>query len=193
MVALTLLLASVIVATMATFPSELNESRESLENIEPETATATGNPWAGSLGDLIQLSNSEAGASGVRVRVNFTVQPGSDTIGNSLNSVEVDVKSGDPDMFSGTVQDDLEEAVVDTDGDGDAEEDIESRLDGWQVSNNGSRVKIEFADPVYTVQEGDSVIIVFGNVDNPLTPGTYDVRVQTSGDGNWQNGQITVT
>jgi len=191
MVVLTVLLASTVVAVLTTYPSERDKSRESFENVEPETAT--GNPWEGSLGELIQVSNSEAGATGVRIRINFTIQPGSDTAGNSLNSLKIDVQTTSPDMFSGTGQDDLEKAVVDTDGDGDAEEDVEDRLDGWQVSNGGSTVKIEFSDPVYAVQEGDSVIIVFGNVDNPLTAGTYDVQIQTSGDGNWQDGQITIT
>lgn len=190
MVGLTLLLASTIVATLAMADEEIDESEEALEGIGPETVT--GNQWSGSLSDLVQLSDNEAGASGVRVRINFTVEPGSDTDGNSLNSVEVDVQTGSPDMFSGTGQADLERAVVDTDGDGTAETDIESDLNGWQVSNGGSTAKIEFSGSVYTADEGDSIIIVFGNVDNPPTAGTYDVRVQTSGDGNWQSGTITV-
>jgi hypothetical protein len=191
MVVLTVLLASTVVAVLTTFPAELDESKSSFDDAAQETAT--GNPWAGSLGELVQLSDSEAGATGVRVRINFTIQAGSDTIGNSLNSVKVDVQTGDPNMFGGTSQSDLEKAVVDTDGDGDGEEDVEERLVGWVTSNGGSTVKIEFADPVYTVQESDSVIIVFGNVDNPPSAGDYNVRIQTSGDGNWQNGQITVT
>lgn len=197
MVVLTVLLASTVVAALTTFPAELDESRESFENVEADTptgpATATGNPWEGSLGDLIQVSDSEAGATGVRIRVNFTIQPGSDTIGNSLNSLKIDLQTASPDMFSGTGQDDLEKAVVDTDNDGDAETDVEGDLNGWQVSNGGSTVKVEFSGSTYTAAEGDSIVIVLGNVDNPTTAGTYDVQIQTSGDGNWQSGQITIT
>jgi len=189
MVALTLLLASVIVAGLSTY-AEFGTEEEAVEGIGPETAT--GNPWAGSLSDLIQVSDDEAGASDVRVRVNFTVQTGSSTVGNSLNSVEADVQTGSPDMFSETDEADLEKAVVDTDGDGEGETDLESDLDGWQVSNGGSTIKIEFSGSAYTAQAGDSIIIVFGDVDNPVSPGTYDVQIQTSGDGNWQSGTITV-
>lgn len=189
MVALTLLLASVIVAGLSA-QADLSAEEEAVENIGPETAT--GNPWTGSLNDLIQLSNNEAGASGVRIRINFTIQSGSDTIGNSLNSVETDVQSGSPDMFSDTDEADLSKAVVDTDGDGNGETDLESDINGWQVSDGGSTLKIEFSGSVYSATAGDSIIIVFGSVDNPPSPGTYDVRIQTSGDGNWQDGSLTV-
>lgn len=187
MVALTLLLASVIVAGLSG-SADLSEERETV-GIEHDTAT--GNPWTGSLSDLIVLSNDEAGASGVRVRINFTVTSGSDTVGNSLNSVETKVQSGSP-MFSGTAQGDLSTAVVDTDGDGTGETDLESDLNGWTVSDGGSRLKIEFGGSAYTAAAGDAIIIVFGSVDNPTSPGTYTVEIQTSGDGNWQTGDLTI-
>lgn len=190
MIALTLLLASVIVASLGSFSSKVKQPDESIEVITTETATA--NPWEGAIGDLVRLSNDQAGATGVRIQVNFTVNSGSDTIGNSLNSVKLDVQTGSPDMFTGTSQDDLRKAVVDTDADGAPEENIESDLNGWQVSNGGSTVKVEFSGSAYTAAAEDSIIIVFSNVDNPPAPGTYDVRVETSGDGNWQSGTITV-
>lgn len=189
MVTLVLLLATMIVAALPAY-ADFSMEEETIDEIGPNTVTA--NPWAGSLGELIQLSDNEADASDVRVRINFTIASGSSTIGNSLNSVETDVQSGSPDMFSNTSTDDVEKAVVDTDGDGEGDIDLEGDINGWQVTDNGSQLKIEFTGSAYTAQPDDSIIIVLGNVENPPTIGTYDVRIQTSGDGNWQDGNITV-
>lgn len=187
MVVLVLLLASMIVVGLSAY-GEFGSEEATIERIGEQTAT--GNPWGGSLSELIQVDDDEAGASDVRVRISFPIQADSDTDGNSLNSVEADVQTGSPDMFSKTDEADLESAVVDTDGG--SEVDLEDDLDGWTVSEGGSRVKIEFSGSAYTADTGDTIVIVFGNVENPPDPGTYDVRIQTSGDGNWQSGTITV-
>jgi len=135
-----------------------------------------------------------AGETDVRMEVNFEIQPGSPAIGNSLNSVEIDVQSGSPDVFSGTNQSDVVEMGVDTDGDGVIENDIQSDINGWTISDGGSTLKIELGGSAYTnPQAGETIILVVDNVDNPTSPGTYDVRIQTSGDGNWQHGSISIT
>ena len=143
--------------------------------------------------DLVQVRDDTAGATNVEMEVNFRIEPGSPTIGNSLNSVEIDVGSGSPDMFSGTGQSDVVEMGVDTDGDGRIDDDIESDIDSWDVTDGGSTLTVGLGGSAYTnPQAGDTVILTVDGVDNPASPGTYDVRIQTSGDGNWQNGTITV-
>lgn len=186
MVAVTIMLASVVSAGVLTMGDQLEEP-----NITPPPATASGNPWVGSLGDLVALSDNTAGAEDVRYRVNFVVAKGSDTDGNSLNSVELRMEDSSLAMFSDTSQSSLAEAKVDTDDDGDYETNISDDLNGWTDSDGGATVKIEFGG-VYTADVDDSIVIVFDGVDNPDAAGTYDLEVQTSGDGNWQSGSITI-
>jgi len=143
--------------------------------------------------ELVRVGDRTAGATDVEMEINFQIEEGSPTIGNSLNSMEIDVQSGSPDMFSGTSQSDVVEMGVDTDGDGRIDNDIESDINGWDVSNNGSTLSVELGGSEYTnPQAGDMIILTIDNVDNP-TSGTYDVRIQTSDDGNWQEGSITIT
>lgn len=186
MVVLTILLASVVSAGLLSSGDRLDEPA-----LETVTETASGTPWIGDLGGLIQPSDDTAGATDVRYRVNFTIADGSSTIGNSLNSVELRTKDSSPDMFSATSQSSLGKAYVDTDGDGDADQDISDDVDSWQVSNGGSSLKIGFGGE-YTAQADHSIVITFEGVSNPDTAGSYTLEAQTSGDGNWQQGTIEI-
>lgn len=150
------------------------------------------NPWSGTRGDLVRVSDQSAGANDVRYRVNFNIKSGSDTIGNSLNSVVLDVTTGSPDMFSPTGQADIEKIGIDKGSDGSIDQVITPDVDGWNVQNGGSKLKIGFTGSAYSASAGDSIIIIFGGVTNPADPGTYDVRAQTSGDGNWHTGTIEI-
>lgn len=190
MVVLTVLLASVVAANLVTLEGNLERNTAQFED---EVPTASANPWSGEQGDLVRISDDRAGATDVRYRINFTIRPGSDTIGNSLNSVELDVTTGQPDMFSGTAQANLEEVLIDQGSDGSVDQRIKSDVNGWSVANGGSELKIEFAGSAYSATADDSVVVVFDGVDNPTSPGTYDLEVQTSGDGNTHTGIITIT
>ena len=186
MVALTLLLATVVARSLLQFEGEL----------ERDTAVTTEsvNPWSGDPGDLLRLSDPRAGATDVRARINFTIQPGSSTDGNSLNSVYVEMTSAPAStMFAGTTQGDLERVAVDYDSDGSVDQDITGDVDDWQVKNGGSTVKIGLSGSAYVADEGDSIVVEFDGVDNPTSPGTYDLQAQTSGDGNWHYGSVTVS
>ena len=142
--------------------------------------------------ELVRMGDRTANATDVEMEINFQIEAGSQTIGNSLNSMEIDVQSGSPDMFSGTSRSDVVEMGVDTDGDGRIDNDIESDINGWDVSN-GSTLKVKLGGSEYTnPQAGDTIILTIDNVDNP-TSGTYDVQIQTSDDGNGQDGSITIT
>lgn len=194
MVLVTLLLASTFAAGATLYGDSLDADEAMPPS--PETATAgtesDGN-WLGSPGDLFRLSNDEAGASDVAVRVNFTIEEGSSTVGNSLNSVYIEVTTDSPDMFSGTSEDDLTTIGVDTDNDGDIEEDIADDVDEWSVGNDGTALKIGLSGSAYTAQAGHSIIVTFGGVENPASAGTYDLEAQTSGDGNWHYGNVSVS
>jgi flagellin-like protein len=190
MVVLTVMLASVFAAGFLTFDANLEQKSDQFEN---EVATASANPWSGESGDLVQISDSGAGASDVRYRINFTIRPGSNTIGNSLNSVKLDVTTGSPDMFSGTGQANLDRVAIDNGSDGSLDREITSDVNGWTVSNGGSTLKIELQGSAYSASANDSVIAVFDGVDNPTSPGTYNLEAVTSGDGNTHTGTITIT
>lgn len=144
--------------------------------------------------DLIVPMDDTTPATDVEYRVNFDIRSGSDTIGNSLNSVEINVEqvTGTTDMFTGTDQSNLTVIGVDKDGDGTIDEDITSDVNGWTVSDSGTTLKIELSGTAYSAQEGHTIIARFDGVTNP-DPGRYSVQAQTSGDGNTHFGNITVS
>jgi FlaG/FlaF family flagellin (archaellin) len=144
-------------------------------------------------GSLVWVDDPTAGATDVQLRVNFTIETGSATVGNSLNSLEMKFTSGPPDVFSGTTSADVQTVGVDTDGDGAIDVDLSSDVDGWTVSDGGSRLTVGFTGAAYTnPQAGESVILVVGGVDTPDDPANGDVKLQTSGDGNWQYGSLSI-
>jgi len=196
MAVLTVLLASLFAAGVGSVVGPVDDSGVPDESEFPTAAddtTMAANPWAGDRGDLLRPGDPTAGAVDVEYRVNFTVRTGSNTIGNSLNSVYLEVTTDSPDMFSGTAMGDLQRVVVDTDGDGAYERDVTADADGWTVQNGGSALKIGFTGSAYTPDAGDTIVVEFDGVDNPDSAGTYDVRAQTSGDGNWHFGTIEIT
>lgn len=189
MVSLTVVLAAIFASGILTTDGGLEEKTEQFEET---VETASANPWSGESGDLVRISDTTAGATDVRYRINFTIEPGSDTVGNSLNSVELDVTTGSPDMFSGTGQANLEKVVIDNGSDGSIDREISGDLNGWTVQDGGSTLKIEFSGSAYSASADDSIIAVFDGVKNPASPGTYDIEAQTSGDGNTHTGTITI-
>lgn len=189
MVVLTILLASAFAAGALSYDSELDESAERVGEIP---TTMPGNPWMGDRGDLVRPADDRSGATDVTYRINFTIRSGSDTVGNSLNSVYLEVTTGSPDMFSNTGQGTLDRVAIDEDSDGSEDLDVTHDVDGWQVENGGTAMKIELSGSAYTASPNDSIIVVFEGVNNPTSPGEYDLRAETSGDGNWHTGTITI-
>lgn len=185
-VVLTMLLASIFAGGIGGFGKNIQTPQYS-------TQTLAGNPWSGSPGDLVRISDTTAGATDVTYRVNFTIEPGSDTIGNSLNSLYLEVTTGSVETFSSTQQSDLGKVIIDESSDGTTDQEITSDVTGWQVQSGGSALKIEFSGSAYTAQENDSIIVLFEGAKNPDIAGTYDLRAETSGDGNWHYGTITIT
>ncbi|MBP1986180.1 type IV pilin [Halolamina salifodinae] len=194
MVVLTLMLTSVLATGVMVYGDGL-DSDAAVPTAPNSSVTETigAGRWLGGPEELFRLSNDEANATDVSMRVNFTIKPNSSTIGNSLNSVYMETTNGSLDMFSGTERADLERIAVDTDGDGSADRDITGDVNGWTVTNDGSALKVELTGSAYSAAANDSVLLTFGGVRNPPEPGSYELRAETSGDGNWHRGNITVT
>lgn len=189
MVMITLLISSIFAAQASMFAASLDEKEQLFDE---QVTTLSGNPWSGSRGDLVRLSNNKAGATDVTYRVNFTINPGSDAVGDSLDSIYLEVTTGSPDMFSNTELADLELAGIDGGSDGTIDLYITSDANGWNVRNGGTALEIAFGTN-YSNRANDSVILVFEGVDNPKNAGTYDLYAETSdGDGNRHNGTITI-
>ena len=199
MIVITLLLASVVAAGVTSMGDEL-DAGSAVPTAVPDESTVTEtvetvatNRWFGSPGDLFRLSNDEAGATDVTMRVNFTIEEDSNTVGNSLNSVHLEPNDSSLTMFAGTERSDLGWIGVDETGDGSVDRRITSDVNGWTVQNDGTGLKIELSGSAYSPQEGDSIVVEFAGVSNPPDPGTYAIGAETSGDDNWQYGTITVT
>lgn len=135
--------------------------------------------------------NSQPNKQNIFYLMNFTIEPNSDTIGNSLDSIDIEIDSSS-DIFSNTSKDDMSYVGVDKDGDGIPEKYIEDDIDEWVVQNGGSDLKIGFGGSYYTnTEEGDTILFELADSTNPIK-GTYDVSIQTSGDGNWHNDVIKI-
>lgn len=188
-VVITILVASVISFQLTAIGGGLDEKQAQFDE---SVKTLSGNPWSGEKGDLFRVSNNKAGATDVKYRVNFTIKSGSAAIGKNLGHIYLEVTTGSPDMFSNTMLSDLIVAGIDVDSDGTIDEDLSSDIMGWEVQNGGTALKIDSDDTDYSASAGDSIIIIFDGVDNPETPGDYNLRAQTNDDGNWHNGTVTI-
>lgn len=188
LVAVTLLLASTFAVGVTVFGEDLDT-----DSYNETVAPTDGSPWSGNQGDLVRLSTTRAGATDVSVRVNFTIESGSDTVGNSLNSVYLEVTNDSVDAFSATERGNLDRVEVDENSDGTSDQDITGDVDSWQVQNGGNALKIGFTGSAYTASAGDSIIVVFDGAKNPESTGTYQLEAQTSGDGNWHYGTVDIT
>ena len=188
MVVITLLMASMISYQFSNLGADLEVKGAQYDQA---VSTLSGNPWSGEPGDLVRVSNTQAGATDVRYRVNVKIEPGSTAVGNNTKYILLEVTTGSPDMFSNTDLPDLYVAGVDEDGDGVIDRSLTADVNAWEVKDGGTSVKIDIDDTSYVASANDSIIVEFDGVDNPETPGDYDLRAET-GFGNWHEGTITI-
>jgi len=143
-------------------------------------------------GQMIWSFDGRSEQENVVYGINFTIQPDSNTVGNSFNSISIEVDSSS-DMFSNTSKEDLIRAGVDKTADGVIDIDLIQDIDEWKVKGETkNEIKIGFSGSAYTNTEaGDSILIELGGIKNPSS-GSYDTRIQTSEDGNWRTGEIGV-
>lgn len=177
MIVVVVLLSSVIAGVLLTV--------DDLE--EPRYEDEEENPWSDD--SLLGPEDPTAGATDVRYRVYFEIED-TDMEGDSLNDVRVFVDTGD-DMFSGTDRSDLETFEVEmVDG---TETEISDDVTDWETDQGGSELNIELAGDEYEDPSvGDVIVVVFGGVDNPDDPGTYDVEVELNGDEDLQDAELAI-
>ncbi len=183
MVVVVVLLASTIAGFVLTFDEELQDPEFGADRQTDEL-----NPWSD--GDaLFAPRDPVAGTEDVRYRVRIEIKD-SNMEGDSLNEVGVAVTTGD-DMFGGTAQADIERFEVDkTDG---TTADIESDVNGWVVQDGGGELQIQLSGSEYTDPSvGDVITVVFGGVDNPSDPDTYDVTVTLNEGEDVQDGSLEI-
>ncbi|GAB6878796.1 hypothetical protein JCM17823_10700 [Halorubrum gandharaense] len=102
-----------------------------------------------------------------------------DTAGSSLNYVDVDYSDGEaPDLPETT--DEVVRAGVDTDGNGEIDENATEDLDEVELEDGDQLVEFSFGG-VEGPEEGDRVIVEY-EVTNPDDEGPHDVGVQVNDD-----------
>lgn len=188
-VAVTLLVASTITASLMMVDDDLQSHREEFDQIDGAINDDT--PWIGSPSSVVQQSDNTAGATDVRYRINFVFDPNTEGDSAQLRTVVLEVTTDSPDMFSNTGEAQLEYAFIDENGDNQPEKYVTSDVTDWNSNDDGTQMEIEF-DGSYTLEDGDSVIVVFGGVDNPTEPGVYELRSKTNGAVAWETGSVTI-
>ena len=146
-------------------------------------------------GGFIWAHDGTAGRSDVTYEMRFTIRSGSDTVGNSLDEIKIDLDSSAGPVFSTMTRSDIEAVGIDTDGDGVIDQEIKSDVESessWTKKDGDSTVLIGLTGSAYTNAAGDTIILRTGGVDNPSTPGSYDVQASTSDDDNYQYGSIDI-
>jgi len=180
------LMIVIVVLLVSTIAGSLLAFGDSLEAPEIES-TAEAHPWDDD--PLLGPEDPIAGATDVRYRVYFEIKD-SDMAGDSLNEVRIFVDTGD-DMFSDTDQSNLETFEVETvDG---TEKEISDDVSGWETSQGGSELLIKLQGEGHKEPSvGDTIVIIFDGVNNPVDPGTYDVEIELNGDGDMQKGTLEI-
>lgn len=157
------------------------------------TPTATPAPAAGS--ELIRARDESPSAT-TRHVLNFRISDGSDTAGNSLNSIVLDYPAA-VDLSGVDDRDDVVLVGIDADGDGsveaDATDDVECCPpdDGVKLSDGATTLTVELSGN-YDLEEGDTLVLSFRDAENPSDAGDYEVTVGVNGDVT-RTGTLAVT
>lgn len=135
--------------------------------------------------ELVWARDDGAGETTAHV-VNYTIATGSDTAGNSLNSVVIEYPAGSVSVSDVDERSEVVTVGIDEDRDGtidtDATDDVECCPpgDGVKVSDDGHTLTIELSGNS-NLGGGDSLIVEYEAVENPAA-GDYNVTVGVNGD-----------
>ena len=128
--------------------------------------------------ELDELIASSPDDPGVKATHWVNVEVSANEAGNSLSGIVVNYHEDG--SYDGSVQDvdadDVERVGIDTNGDGRIDTAVGDDLEDVSAKNVGETLTLDFGGS-YSLEEGDSVILVFSDTDNPNDPGTYDVAV----------------
>lgn len=186
---ITLLLASILTVGAADM-ADLGTERELVQDLT-DRGGAVDNSYRS---ELIWAHDDTAGETTTHA-VNYTVATGSDTAGNSLNSVVIEYPDGSANVSAVDERSKIVTVGIDEDRDGtidiDATDDVECcpPTDGVKISDNGHTLTIEMSGN-YGLNGGDSLIIEYEAVDNPAA-GDYAVIVGVNGEVS-DSGTLTV-
>ena len=175
MIVITILLASVVAVAVMSFDGQLNE---------PDWGERNENPWAQD--PLLGPEDPTAGAQDVRYRI--YLEFGDDSPNDVLNHVNVSVDAEGDDLFSGIETADVETFQIIRENGSTVGLDGVDTLDGSETEIRLSKPGRNFED----FQENDALEIIFGGVDNPIEPGSYEVTVDMT-PGGIQEGELEIT
>lgn len=182
LVVITLLLASMF-AVGTTGLVDFGDDRERVDDLTDQSSGGTQNGDYRS--ELVWARDDGPDETAAHV-VNYTIATGSDTAGNSLNSVVIEYPDGSADATGVDDRMDVTTVGIDEDRDGDIEVDATDDVeccppdDGVKVSDGGNTLTIELSGN-YDLEGGDALIVEFRRVENPGS-GDYAVTVDVNGD-----------
>jgi FlaG/FlaF family flagellin (archaellin) len=177
-----MLLASVVAGLVFQFDDKLQEPDFSEEV----------NPWSDQSA-LLAPEDPTAGAEDIRYRVIFEIND-SNMAGDSLNEVKISVDGVNESMFSGVGDEDIGQFEVEkTNGTVfDITNDVQDESN-WAFAKGDSEVEMVLGGSGFTNPNvGDVITIIFGGVDNPNAPGTYDISVTLNQGVDDQSGTLEI-
>jgi flagellin-like protein len=181
-VVITLLLASMF-AVGTTELADLGDERDRVDDL---TGPSSNGAQSGDYrAELIWARDDGSDETTAHV-VNYTIATGSDTAGNSLNSVVIEYPDGSADATDVDDRADVTTVGIDEDRDGDIEVDATDDVeccppdDGVKISDGGNTLTIELSGN-YDLEAGDALVVEFEWVENPGS-GDYAVTVGVNGD-----------
>ncbi|MFB6103191.1 MAG: hypothetical protein ABEJ73_11590 [Haloplanus sp.] len=178
---ITLLLATMF-AVGAVEMADFGRERRQVDDLTNGSSAGAGGDYRS---ELIWARDDGAATTTTHV-VNYSIAPGSDTAGNSLNSVVIEYPDGSADVSDVDERAEILVVGIDADRDGtidtDATGDIECcpPSDGVIVSDGGNTLRIELSGN-YNLEGGDALVVEYEAVDNP-SAGNYSVTVGVNGD-----------
>ena len=143
-------------------------------------------------GPSIDADPNEVDAANATYQVTITV--GSQS--SSMNGLEIDLSNANSNV-SDVGTEDVLTAGIDRDDDGSGttiDESITDDLSGVDTSGGGEILTLTFGGS-YSLYEGDEIVVVFDDVQNPASAGTYDVPldINPQSSGGEATGTLQIT
>lgn len=163
------------------FGSEL--SAEPFERVVADESDAAEAKPPYEYGDNITAVDTGAGATTSHV---VTLNITGNTIGNSLNQITIDYTQEETDVSdtaAGSSLSDLRTIGIDTDKNGEIDKDAmgDVEQDDFNAENNGGKLVIELSGN-YDLNADDELVIIYEEVENPPSTGTYTADINLNGD-----------